>query len=112
MSEAISIDGTLPRITGFKLPTITPVVFGPEKFHRFMRKHLIQRPECNDELCKLCGECWKYCPAEAIGHSKKKLHFDYDQCIRCYCCIEVCPHGALKAVETVTGKLTRKILKR
>jgi uncharacterized protein (DUF362 family)/Pyruvate/2-oxoacid:ferredoxin oxidoreductase delta subunit len=112
VSDDIVIDGKLPHIKDFKLPEITPLVFGPQRFHGFMRRHLIQRPECDDSLCKVCGECWKYCPAEAIGHSKKKITFDYDRCIRCYCCIEVCPHGALKAVETVTGKLTRKILRR
>ncbi len=107
----IFINGELPEIRTFKLPEITPLVFGPKKFHNFMRRHLVQRPECNAELCKLCGECWQYCPADAIEKTGKTLKFDYEKCIRCYCCIEVCPHGALSAKETVTGKFSRKILK-
>jgi uncharacterized protein (DUF362 family)/Pyruvate/2-oxoacid:ferredoxin oxidoreductase delta subunit len=110
VADDIIIDGALPQIADFKLPEITPLVFGPEKFHGVLRRHLVQRPECDDPLCKLCGECWKYCPAEAITPSGQKIRFDYDKCIRCYCCIEVCPHGALSARETLAGKLTRKML--
>jgi uncharacterized protein (DUF362 family)/Pyruvate/2-oxoacid:ferredoxin oxidoreductase delta subunit len=111
VTDAITINGDLPQIKDFKLPDITPLVFGPEKFHGVLRRHLVQRPECDASSCRLCGECWKYCPAKAITHSGKKVHFDYDKCIRCYCCIEVCPHGALSARETLAGKLTRKLLK-
>ncbi|MEW6602833.1 MAG: DUF362 domain-containing protein, partial [Nitrospirota bacterium] len=109
--DDIVLDGELPHITDFKLPEITPLIFGPRKLHGVLRRHLVQRPLCDDDLCRLCGECWKYCPAAAITHSGKKIRFDYDKCIRCYCCIEVCPYGALRAGETAAGKLTRKILK-
>ena len=109
--DGISIDGDLPRIENFRLPEITPIVFGPKMAHGFFRRHLVQRPECDKSECRLCGECWEYCPAEAITHDKKKIYFDYDKCIRCYCCIEVCPHAALRAVETLTGKVARKVLK-
>jgi ferredoxin len=107
----IFINGDLPVINDFKLPEITPLVFGPERFHGFMRRHLVQRPECDDKTCKLCGECWNYCPADAIANGKEKISFDYDKCIRCYCCIEVCPHAALSANETAAGKVARKLLK-
>jgi len=108
---SVEIDGDLPRIKDFRLPEIAPTLFGPPRFHRFIRKHLVQRPVCNDELCKVCGECWNYCPAGAIGHDKKGIRFDYDRCIRCYCCIEVCPHGALRARETALGVIARRVLK-
>jgi len=111
VTEDIVVDGELPVIKNFKLPEITHLLFGPQKLHGVLRRHLVQRPECDDSLCRLCGECWKYCPARAITRSGKKLRFDYDNCIRCYCCIEVCPHAALSARETLAGKLTRKMLK-
>ncbi|WP_435549405.1 4Fe-4S binding protein [Desulfobacterium sp. N47] len=38
------------------------------------------------------------------------MSFDYEKCIRCYCCVEVCPEGALKAVETLPGKIIRRLL--
>jgi uncharacterized protein (DUF362 family)/Pyruvate/2-oxoacid:ferredoxin oxidoreductase delta subunit len=111
VSPDILIDGELPSIKDFRVPEITPLVFGPRSLHSFMRRHLVQRPFCDDSLCKLCGECWKYCPARAIAAEEKKIRFDYETCIRCYCCIEVCPHGALSAVETIYGRMARKLLK-
>ena len=111
-SSDITVDGEFPVIKDFRMPEIIPLVFGPKSLHGFMRRHLVQKPVCYDALCRLCGECWKYCPARAITVEKKKLRFDYDKCIRCYCCIEVCPYGALSAVETAYGRLARKILKR
>ncbi|MBI4686219.1 MAG: 4Fe-4S binding protein [Nitrospirae bacterium] len=109
--EDIKIEGDMPRITDFELPEIRTLVWGPEKFQGFVRRHIVQRPVCNDDMCRLCGECWRYCPAKAISHDKKRIHFDYDKCIRCYCCIEVCPHGALKAKETKAGMVMRRVLK-
>jgi uncharacterized protein (DUF362 family)/Pyruvate/2-oxoacid:ferredoxin oxidoreductase delta subunit len=106
----IRVEGDLPLITDFSLPEITPLVFGPRRLHGFMRRHLVQRPESDYALCRLCGECWKYCPANAITVKKKRLSFDYDACIRCYCCIEVCPHGALRSAETGYGRIARKLL--
>jgi len=110
-NEDVEIDGVMPEIRNFKFPEMTSGMFGPKQFHGFMRRHLTQRPVCNDKMCKLCGECWRYCPAEAISHSKKRISFNYDKCIRCYCCIEVCPHGALRAEETLPGKIARRCLK-
>ena len=52
-------------------------------------------------------DCWKICPAGAIAPEKKPLCFDYGRCIRCYCCIEVCPVGALDIIETITGRIFR-----
>jgi uncharacterized Fe-S center protein len=74
-----------------------------------MRKHLVQRPAVDPVKCRLCGECWRYCPAQAITPYARVIGFDYDRCIRCYCCIEMCPHGALEAVETKPGRLVRKL---
>jgi ferredoxin len=110
--DDIEVLGEMPVIRAFKFPEIVPVVFGPEKLHGFMRRHLVQRPVPLDSLCTLCGECWQYCPAKAMTHDKKRIHLDYDKCIRCYCCIEVCPHGALRAEEPFMGKAIRKLKRR
>lgn len=104
----IFIDGDLPLVTDMQFPVMTPLVFGPKGLHGFMRRHLIQRPVCDAALCRHCGECWRICPAKAIEPEMTGLRFDYDRCIRCYCCVEVCPYAALSARETTLGKIARK----
>jgi uncharacterized protein (DUF362 family)/Pyruvate/2-oxoacid:ferredoxin oxidoreductase delta subunit len=101
------IDGSLPAIPDFKLPAMTSLFMGPKFLHGFIRRQVLQRPLCDTAVCRMCGECWKICPAGAITPDVQPLFFDYDRCIRCYCCIEVCPFGALAAVETMAGRVIR-----
>lgn len=103
--DAVYVNGDFNIIDNFSLPTIAPMISGHKPLHRIMRKHLLQRPEVDSRLCKMCGECWQYCPAKSISQNTKTIVFDYDRCIRCYCCIEICPHGALRAAETIPGKI-------
>jgi len=102
--------GDVEKIDGFKLPGAASLITGPRPLHGFLRGILLSRPVPDDRLCNLCGECWKFCPAGAITEEQKTLRFDYDKCIRCYCCIEVCPQGALRVRETLPGKLVRKLV--
>lgn len=106
----VKIIGDYERINDFVFPVQDPLTFGPRPVHRLLRRHFVQRPVADKKLCRLCGECRKYCPAGAISHDKEKVFFDYDRCIRCYCCIEVCPEGALRAAETLPGRIIRRFL--
>ena len=110
LEERIEINGHLPGISDFKLPDMSPLVFGPRVLHGFIRKHLLQRPVSDNNICCMCGDCWNICPGGAISHHDKVIHFDYDRCIRCYCCIEVCPHSALHIFETIPGRIMRKFI--
>ncbi len=112
METDIEIDGNLPIIHDFRLPSISPLLYGPRKFHGFIRKHLLQRPVPDNLSCQVCAECRKICPAGAISLREKTLSFDYDRCIRCFCCIEVCPYGALHARETFPGRIIREFVAR
>ena len=103
------IDGSLPVIQGFRLPQLTHLVYGPRCLQGFIRRQLLQRPVCSAAKCRMCGECWKLCPANAIRPEGQLRGFDYDRCIRCYCCIEVCPSGALRPVETIAGRIARRV---
>lgn len=102
------IDGPLPEVRGFCLPRLTSPVFGPRFLHGLIRRQLLQRPVCDQALCRMCGECGRVCPAGAITPKETVLRFDYDRCIRCYCCIEICPFGALMSAETLAGKIVRR----
>lgn len=112
LDEKIDVIGQLPRINDFSFPQVVPLVYGPRILHGFIRKHLLQRPVCDTLLCQLCEKCINFCPAKAITISHTKLFFDYHKCIRCYCCIEICPYGALRPAETLAGKITRKVITR
>ncbi len=109
VADEIEVCGEAPVVENFRFPETAPLVFGPERLHGLMRRHLVQRPVQDESICRLCGECWKYCPAKAILREGRKIRIDYDKCIRCYCCIEVCPHAALRTKEPLLGKAFRKI---
>jgi len=107
---SIRVEGSLPRIPDFKFPVADKLLgMGPKTFQRTMRKHLLKRPVPNTDLCQLCGQCALQCPATAITNLPEKLQFDYDSCIRCYCCLEICPFGALRATDTLAGKMIHQI---
>ncbi|MFI3258074.1 MAG: DUF362 domain-containing protein [Spirochaetales bacterium] len=80
--------------------------------------------------CKLCGECVKICPAQALsvkrkvyikaqrclgcGNCKeecpsakpieeKKIILDAKKCLHCYCCHEICSHNAIKLKRLFIG---------
>ena len=62
-----------------------------------------QRPVVSRSKCKGCKKCAEHCPAKAIemtqykkGKQPNKVKFKYNQCIRCYCCQELCPFGLVK----------------
>lgn len=107
--QDVAISGDFQPIRNFMLPVLGPLTFGPRRFEPFFRKHLIQRPMAAAGKCRMCGECWRHCPASAITPYAKAIGFDYDRCIRCYCCVEMCPHGALAAVETRPAKAVRHL---
>ena len=104
----IEIDGTLPEVLRFKIPGVRPT----GRITNLLRDQLIRKPVADDRACKLCGECWKYCPAKAIRVEAERLRFDYAKCIRCFCCLEVCPHGALRTRETLPAKLVRAVIEK
>ena len=104
------IDGVLPVVNDFHLPETGRLIFGPRFLHNFLRRHTMALPVCDNHLCKLCNQCWTICPAKAITALEAGIAFDYGKCIRCYCCIEVCPHAALHSRETAGGKIINKII--
>lgn len=108
--ERIDVEGALPEVENFKTPGATSLIYGPKPFQGFVRRHLTRRPVADEKLCDLCGDCRTFCPAGAIEEGGAKLRFDYDKCIRCYCCIEVCPKGALRTAESLPAALFRKLI--
>ena len=107
----VHVNGDIRIVDDFQFPELNSLSIGPETFSRFMRRYVLQKPVADNDKCKLCGECWTICPAKAIVHNTKGIHFNYDLCIRCYCCLEMCPHGAIRAKEPILGRLRRRLIR-
>jgi uncharacterized protein (DUF362 family)/Pyruvate/2-oxoacid:ferredoxin oxidoreductase delta subunit len=106
----VHVSGDLHIVSDFKFPEPHSLSMGPERFSRFIRRHVLQKPVIDPELCKMCGECWHVCPAKVMTHIDQKVQIDYEHCIRCYCCLEVCPQGAVRAKEPILGRLRRRLI--
>jgi uncharacterized protein (DUF362 family)/Pyruvate/2-oxoacid:ferredoxin oxidoreductase delta subunit len=101
----VHINGDLNILDDFQFPELGSLTMGPDYLGRFMRRFVIQQPVVDNKACKLCGECWNYCPAKAISYTDRGITFNTDTCIRCYCCLEVCPHAAIRAHKPLAGRL-------
>jgi len=81
-------------------------------FVRFMGNRLTSKPVIVKEKCVTCGICVTMCPArpKAVdwfdGDTSEPPTYNYKSCIRCYCCQEVCPEGAI----TLQAPIIRKLL--
>jgi ferredoxin len=54
------------------------------------------RPVISQDLCRGCMSCVDNCAAKAITVEKDMAVIDGSKCIRCYCCHELCPFGAVE----------------
>jgi len=72
---------------------------------------VIPKPYITKNLCKKCGICVKMCPVEpkAVnwnnGNKNSIPTYKYEDCIRCFCCQELCPEGAIKIKKPMIRKL-------
>lgn len=72
------------------------------------------RPVILSEKCTQCGRCVRVCPAtpKAVGFAngrKTPPQYRYQDCIRCYCCQEMCPEEAIDIHTPFLGQLFTKI---
>jgi len=52
------------------------------------------RPIIDEDKCKRCMICWKYCPEPAIRPTDPPT-IDYEYCKGCGVCFEECPFDAI-----------------
>lgn len=84
------------KIRNFKLPGLTRVDwYLPGFIKKALKNALSSKPVVEEEACKLCHQCAAICPPEALKRDENKMAFDYGRCIRCFCCQEICPEGAI-----------------
>jgi uncharacterized protein (DUF362 family)/NAD-dependent dihydropyrimidine dehydrogenase PreA subunit len=104
----VEIDGVMPEVLRYEIPGVR----NTGMLATLLRNQLVRKPVADDRTCVLCGDCVKYCPAKAITEEGERLRFDYEKCIRCFCCLEVCTHGALRIRESLPARLARSLIER
>lgn len=79
----------------------------------FLRNMIAPNPYLIKDKCIGCGRCYEVCPeknrvikmVEVKG--KKIPTWDMSECIRCFCCQELCPCGAIETKYTRFSKIIR-----
>lgn len=77
----------------------------PKFVKSIIRKLTITYPTVAKKDCRGCKKCAEHCPPKAIDMSSGKAVFEYDKCIRCFCCQELCPFGVIKIHKPIGAKL-------
>lgn len=71
-------------------------------------------PAIDPSSCDKCGECQRRCPTHAIvlGGEKDGIGINYDMCIFCSLCVEVCPNDSARHTSAFElAKKTREELR-
>ena len=68
----------------------------PPAIAKWVRARIVSRPWLETpDRCNGCRTCERDCPVQAITMAGGKPVYDYNACIRCYCCQELCPNHAV-----------------
>ena len=96
----------------FKVDRTPLKPYQPNFLVNFLSHRIVRIPYIVDEKCIKCGVCIAMCPAKpkALGFSCDDKSYppvyNYDHCIRCFCCQEICPESAIQ----LKTPLLRKVL--
>lgn len=71
-------------------------------------KYLTKRVSM-DSSCRACGKCATHCPAKAITIKKGRAKVKQKNCIRCYCCQELCPFNAVRFKKPLLYRLSHRL---
>jgi uncharacterized protein (DUF362 family)/Pyruvate/2-oxoacid:ferredoxin oxidoreductase delta subunit len=74
----------------------------PGLMRGIFKRYLTDRPRVKNTECDGCGSCIKMCPVDAISRVAEQgpVKIDLEPCIRCFCCHEVCPRGAIEVARS------------
>lgn len=76
--------------------------FKPGFFSDFLNHRLVSKPFIETGKCVRCGACVNMCPADpkAVFFKGEDTTvvpiYNYDNCISCFCCQEICPESAIQ----------------
>jgi uncharacterized protein (DUF362 family)/Pyruvate/2-oxoacid:ferredoxin oxidoreductase delta subunit len=97
------------RVHDLKVPESSELEWViPDFLVGLLKNSLSAYPESDPKLCDLCRICVKACPQQVISVEKKRIRIDTRHCIRCFCCQELCPKGAIKTRQGWLLRLMKK----
>jgi len=115
--DMLDIEFTSERLSRFQTkPYIPPKSMGamnltnpkiPAFAKKFIARHIQTRPVFHKDLCNGCAICKEACPVDIIKINENKASLDYKDCIRCYCCQELCPRRAVTIHRPGLSRLLR-----
>jgi uncharacterized protein (DUF362 family)/Pyruvate/2-oxoacid:ferredoxin oxidoreductase delta subunit len=97
------------KTTRFRPATNADVNFGlPTPVKNLLKNAITAQPEITRD-CQRCGHCITHCPPQAMTQDAQGIKIDYGRCIRCFCCQELCPYGAIITQQGVLLRFTEFI---
>jgi uncharacterized protein (DUF362 family)/Pyruvate/2-oxoacid:ferredoxin oxidoreductase delta subunit len=101
--------------TSFEINRTPPMSGSGGRFRVFLKNRITQRPVIDKAKCTCCGTCITLCPVQpkAVdwhkGDESRPPRYNYNRCIRCYCCQETCPEGAIYLSSPLLGRIYSRI---
>lgn len=96
--------------SSFDVIRTSPMPCTSGRLRTFVKNQICERPVIDEAKCTNCGTCVRMCPVEPkavdwhTGDTSRPPTHRYDRCIRCYCCQEVCPEGAIRLESPLLSK--------
>lgn len=100
-------------IKGFKLPATVSrksMRYMPKTMVKFGVSQISPRPHVKRKNCTACRECAKACPTGAVTIVARMAKIDFQKCIRCMCCHEVCRYQAIDPRRPFFGQIIYAII--
>ena len=95
----------------FALPPVHVARRLPAGMFRAAKNLVVPKPSIVASRCRRCGECVKACPVRPKALSQEPdavPRYAYRDCIRCFCCQESCPYGAIEVQPAPLAGLFRR----
>ena len=97
------------QTTNFRPAKNSDINFGlPIPVKNLLKNAITAQPGITCD-CKRCGHCVTHCPPGAMSLDDHGVRIDYGRCIRCFCCQELCPYGAIITQQGVLLRLAEFI---